>query len=188
MAKDIKIRWPWAALAGVILLMLVVLHLLGRSWFCTCGELRLWISDPRSLHTSQHLLDPYSFTHLQHGLVFFWMITWLFPKWRFPWQVWLALTLEAGWEILENSPMIINRYRTTTAALGYTGDSILNSLGDLFACWAGFMLARKIGKRSYVELFFAIEAILLITIRDSLLLNVLMLSVDIPWLKAWQQG
>ncbi len=180
--------WPTIAVLVTIGATIVVLLGLGRPWWCACGQWRLWVGDAYSSHTSQHLADPYSFTHLQHGLVLFWLVTWLLPKWRMPWQVWLALTLEAGWEILENSPLIIDRYRTTTAALGYTGDSILNSMGDLFACWAGFMLARKIGWRGSVELFFAIEAILLITIRDSLLMNILMLSVDIQWLKAWQLG
>lgn len=188
MAQVLKIRLPWAALAGVVLLAVAVLHLQGRPWFCTCGELRLWVSDPRSSHTSQHLLDPYSFTHLQHGLVLYWLVKWLLPKLRPSWQLCMALTVEAGWEILENLRFIIDRYRATTAALGYAGDSILNSLGDMFCCWAGIMLARKLGRRGSIELFFAIEAILLITIRDSLLLNVLMLSMDIEWLKAWQHG
>ncbi len=173
-----------ATVAGTV----AVLHWLGRGWWCECGNSQIWIGDANSSHTSQHFVDPYSFTHFQHGLVLFWLVGWAGKKLKLPWQRWLAITIECGWEILENTPLIIDRYRQATAALGYSGDSIFNSLGDIGCCLAGFYAARRLGWRNTWIVFFVIEAGLLITIRDCLLMNVLMLAVDVPWLKEWQQG
>lgn len=181
-------NWPELAVLATIAATLVQLHRQGQPWWCECGRWWPGTLDAFSSHTSQHLADPYSLTHLQHGLVLFWLVGWAAPKWKWPWRCWLAVAIEAGWELLENSKLIIDRYRQTTAALGYNGDSILNSLGDILFCYAGLHVAQKLGWRNTWLLFFGIEATLLLTIRDSLLLNVLMLCVDIPWLKAWQVG
>ena len=183
-----KKYWPWVAVVGVIALMVGILRLEGRVWFCECWEMLFWVGEARSSHTSQHSFDPYSFTHMLHGLIFFWALKWLLPKWEWPWRAWLAVVLEASWEILENSPLIINRYREATAALGYSGDSVLNSLGDVVSCLIGFVIASRFGWRASVAIFVVTEIVLLITIRDSLLLNVVMLAVDVPWLKEWQQA
>ena len=178
--------WPrWVKLA-TLAATICVLRLLGRSWLCQCGQLRLWVADAYSAHTSQHLADPYSFTHLQHGLVLYWLVRWIVPKWKWPWQFWLVLTVECGWEILENTPQIINRYRDATAALGYTGDTIINSAGDILACAIGALAAQRLGWRRTWLLFVAIEVALLLTIRDSLLLNVLMLLTPLEAVKQWQ--
>ena len=181
-------NWPWLAIIGTTVLMVMQLRAQGRVWFCECGSLRFWVSDPNSQHTSQHLADPYSLTHMQHGLVFFWVVHMLFKRWTWPWQLWLALAIEAAWEIVENTQWVINRYRDATAALGYTGDSILNSVGDLVACWLGIVIAQRIGWRATWILFFACEAVLILTIRDSLLLNIVMLFFPIESLKQWQIG
>ncbi|QEG37501.1 DUF2585 family protein [Bythopirellula goksoeyrii] len=181
-------NWPLLAVIVTIVLMIVQLRLQHREWFCSCATLRAWVSDPASSHTSQHLADPFTFTHFQHGLVLCFVVGWLAKNWKWPWQVWLALAIEAGWEILENTQFVINRYRDATAALGYTGDSIVNSVGDVLACWLGLVVAKKIGWNATWVLFFAIEVVLLITIRDSLLLNVLMLFWPIEAIKQWQLG
>jgi hypothetical protein len=181
-------NWPWLAVAATLVLVVVQLRMQQRVWFCECGSLRFWVSDPNSLHTSQHLTDPYTFTHMQHGLVLWWVVAWLTKRWQPPWQLWLVLAIEGGWEIVENTRFVIDRYREATAALGYTGDSLLNSLGDILACWLGAVLARRLGWNATWVLFFAVEVLLLVTIRDSLLLNVLMLFCPIPAIKAWQLG
>lgn len=160
----------------------------GRIWFCECGQLRYWTSEADGPHTSQHLADPYSLTHFLHGLVLFWFVTWLVRRWSWPWQCWLAVTIEAGWEIFENTQFVIGRYREATAARGYNGDSIVNSLGDILACWLGLQVAQRIGWRWTWRLFFATEVVLLLTIRDSLLLNVLMLVWPLDAVKNWQLG
>jgi len=179
---------PWWSVLATVGATVAVLRLEGQPWFCECGRLRFWVGEALSEHTSQHLLDPYSFTHLQHGLIFFFFVGWLPSRWNWHWQLWLAVALESAWEIFENTPFVIDRYRTTTAALGYNGDSVLNSIGDILACTAGVLVARRLGWRRTCFLFFAIEGMLLMTIRDSLLLNVVMLLVPNEALIEWQQG
>jgi len=188
--KKILSRQNWPALATAILLVATVWQLRqqGRIWFCECGQLRFWTSEADGPHTSQHLADPYSATHFLHGLVLFWLVSWAVRRLRWPWQRWLAIAIEAAWEVLENTPWVIDRYREATAARGYNGDSVLNSMGDILACWLGFEVARRISWRQTWLLFLAIEAALLWTIRDSLLLNVLMLITPLDAVRSWQLG
>ncbi len=161
------------------------LHYQGRLWVCSCGQFFLWVGEPRSSDTSQHLLDPYSFTHVLHGFVFGWLILWLAPRLSWVWQLWLAVAAEAVWEVVENSEFVIQRYREA-AVLGYFGDTIVNSLGDIAMCGFGFMLVRYLGFGRSLVLFVAVEVVLLFWIRDSLLLNVLMLIYPVEWIEQWQ--
>mgnify|MGYP003288959416 CR=1 FL=1 len=153
---------------------------------CACGHFALWVSDWCSANTSQQLLDPYSFTHVLHGFLFFWLITLLFKHMPRAWQFWLALLLESAWEVFENTSFVINKYRTETAALGYQGDTIVNSLGDLACALLGFVIARQLGVRRSLIVFAVIEAILIFWIHDSLLLQILMLIRPVEALKLWQ--
>jgi hypothetical protein len=165
----------------------LALRLEGRLWWCACARPLLWISEAWGTETSQHLFDPYSFTHLLHGVVFYLALS-LFGR-RVPerWRFVIALIVEAAWEVFENSPFVIDRYRAT-AALGYTGDTIANSLGDVISCAAGFGLAHKIRARWSAVVFAATEILLLVLIRDSLLLNVVMLVYPVEAIKRWQLG
>jgi hypothetical protein len=174
------------AIGLVLLLMVVSLRAEGRMFLCTCGHFALWTSDTCSSNTSQQLLDPYSFTHVLHGFLFFWLIALLFRRMTSGWQVWLALLLEGAWEIFENTPFVIDKYRTETAALGYTGDTIVNSFGDLLCAFAGFMIARKLGLRWSLIVFVLVELFLTVWIRDSLLLQILMLVRPVEAIKLWQ--
>jgi hypothetical protein len=171
---------PMAVLAAVLWGM-------GRIGWCEQG-FGLWTSNPAGPCTSQHLADPYTFTHFEHGLLFFGLAAlcsrWLTLYWRYA----VAVMLEVGWEMLENTPWVIERYRQQTAALGYTGDSILNSCGDLLACCLGFVVAARLPMRSTIALFIVMELALLATIRDNLTLNVLMLLLPLPALQDWQLG
>jgi len=180
-------NWPTLALLAVLVLTVVQLRAQGRIWFCECGQVRFWTSEADGPHTSQHLTDPYSFSHVQHGLLLFLFVGWAFRRWKLPWQLWLVLTIEAGWELLENTALVIDRYRMT-AALGYNGDSILNSMGDILSCGVGWFLARRLGWRGTWLLFLTIELTMLLTIRDCLLLNVLMLVYPLDVVKQWQLG
>ncbi|WP_428308854.1 DUF2585 family protein [Lacipirellula sp.] len=184
----IRRHWGALAVAAVAVAMVVAVRLEGRVWFCECNRLLFWVGDANSSHTSQHLLDPYSFTHFQHGLIFYWALAWLVPRWSWQGRLVAATMIEALWEIVENSEFVINRYREATAALGYTGDSVVNSLGDLLSCVIGFAIAGRIGWRWTLALFVGIEAGLLLWIRDSLLLNVLMLFRPVEAIKNWQLG
>ncbi|HYK20177.1 MAG TPA: DUF2585 family protein [Pyrinomonadaceae bacterium] len=185
--KSIRTRWlPLAATAIVLLLMIVLLRVQGRMFLCACGYFSVWSSDTCSSTNSQQLFDPYSFTHLLHGVLFFWLIGLLFTKLTKQWQFWLALLLESAWEVFENTSFVINRYRTETAALGYQGDTVVNSLGDLACALVGYLIARRIGFRRSLILFLLIEVVLIIWIHDSLLLQILVLVHPVDAIKAWQ--
>jgi hypothetical protein len=146
----------------------------------------LWIGDAWSGETSQQFMDPYSFSHLQHGLLFFGFLYWLTPKLSVLWRFCIATIIEAAWEVLENSAIIIDRYREGTAALGYEGDTIFNSVGDLVSCGLGFIVAYYLGFWRTLILFIIIEVAMVFTIYDSLLLNVIMLVYPIDAIKEWQ--
>jgi hypothetical protein len=180
--------WPALAIFAVLVFAAIELHLQGRLWICTCGKVYLWAGDIWSSGNSQHLFDPYSFTHVLHGFVFLWLIAWSLPRLAPPWQLTLAVTVEALWEVIENSEFIIQRYRETTLALGYNGDTVINSMSDIVLCGLGFVLARRLGFRRSLALFVITELILLFWIKDSLILNVIMLIYPIEGIKAWQVG
>jgi hypothetical protein len=180
---------PFAICAFIAAVMASILRFDGRIWWCKAGDAAIYINDAwNSSHTSQHLLDPYTFTHVLHGVLAFWLAGLVLKNvWPY-WQLVVAAAVEAGWEILENSDYIIDKYRENTAALDYFGDSIANSIGDLAACMFGFWVAAKLGMWRSLIFFFAVELILLFWIRDSLLLNIVMLIVPIDWIKSWQAG
>jgi len=177
---------PWLAIGALLVLTAFLLHNQGRFWICTCGTVLLWAGDIWSADNSQHLLDPYSLTHVLHGFVFFWLLAWLLPRLPFTWQLWLALVIEATWEVVENSAAVIERYRVATVSLGYTGDTVINSLADIAVCGLGFWLAGRLGWRRTLAIFIISEVVLLFWIRDGLLLNVLMLLYPIDAVKHWQ--
>ncbi|MFO0859237.1 MAG: DUF2585 family protein [Phycisphaerales bacterium] len=188
--------WALPALAALLLTAaaLVALRLMGRVWWCACAGLSPWTSDIWSRHCSQHLFDPYTLSHISHGLLFFIgmeMLARLLPppaaaRFTMPLRFILAVALEAGWELLENTPMVIERYRSVTISLDYNGDSVLNSLGDILACATGFLIAMRLGVRPALMLFAALEIITLFWIRDNLTLNIVMLLYPIDTIRQWQ--
>ena len=180
---------PWLLLAsvGVVVAMAYVLREQGRIWWCKSGDWAIYINQAwGSSHTSQHLLDPYSFTHLLHGIAFFWLTSLIFAKLNVGWRFSISILAEAAWEVLENSSFIIEKYRENTASLDYFGDSIANSVGDVLACSLGFWIAYKVGWWRSLVFFFAVEFVLLLWIRDSLLLNIMMLIHPLESIKHWQ--
>jgi hypothetical protein len=181
-----KKLWLWLAIAAIFPATALLLRSEGRLWICACGRLLAWSGGVCSADNSQHFLDPYSLTHVLHGVLFFWIIYWLTRRWPVATQLFLATVAEAAWEILENTNFIIERYRTATAALGYNGDTIVNSLGDILCCIAGFLIARRLGWRRSLILFLVVELILIFWIHDSLLLEILMLTAPVKTIKAWQ--
>jgi hypothetical protein len=178
--------WPWVCGAGILILTIVLLRFEGRVWWCDCRTLRPWISDVWTSHCSQHLLDPYSLTHLLHGVIFYGVLAWLAPRLRVSWRFCIAVAVAAGWEVLENSSFIINRYREETMSLDYMGDSAVNALGDILSCAAGFFIARWLGLLRSLALIVAVEVGLLFLIRDNLTLNVIMLIRPVDAIKEWQ--
>jgi len=176
------------AIGAIIVASALVLRVEGRLWTCACGEIYLWAGDVWSAHNSQHLFDPYVFTHALHGFLFFWGLSLVAARLWPVWQLTAAVFLEAVWEVIENAPFIIDRYRAATISVGYSGDTIVNSTGDILVCGLGFWLARRIGLRWSIVVFFVTELALLIWIRDSLILNVIMLLYPVEAIKIWQLG
>src|SRR5215212_10384213 len=182
-------RSMFVLLAGVALVLLglvVLLRAEGRSFLCTCGHFAVWVGESCSSNTSQQLLDPYSFTHVLHGFLFFWLIALLFRRMPGGWQFWLALLLESAWEVFENTSFVINKYRTETAALGYQGDTIVNSVGDLACAMVGFLVAQRLGLRRSLIVFALVEVVLIFWIHDSLVMQILMLVRPVEAIKLWQ--
>lgn len=179
---------PIAFVLGLVVFAIIYLRWQGRVWWCKCGHWYPISFVVQSEHNSQHLFDAYSFSHILHGILFFGLL-WLFRRWlSLNMRAAIAATIEIGWETLENSPIIINRYREATVSLGYTGDSIANSLGDIASFVFGFYLARKLGLWWSVGVFLVVELTMLWMIRDNLALNVLMLLWPIDAIRRWQAG
>ena len=181
-------REPLWTLVGGTLLGLLLLRLMGRPWWCACGEWSAWSGEVKSQHNSQHLFDYYSTSHMLHGFLFWWGLQWLVPPLRERWLLPTAVLLEVIWELAENSPFIIQRYRSATFALGYEGDSVLNSLMDIVCAGVGFVIARRLPWKQSVAVFVLVELLVVWLIRDNLSLNILMLLFPLPALKAWQMG
>lgn len=179
-------RRAWIIVPFIIAAAAVIELSFGRHPICTCGTVELWVGARDSPKTSQMLLDWYSLSHIVHGLLFYaalWLVARRLPvEWRFV----VATLVEASWEAIENTPFVINRYRATTAALGYSGDSILNSMSDIAMMALGFLLARKLPVWVAIALVVGLEVIPLFAIRDNLTLNVWELIAPSKALEAWQ--
>lgn len=183
-------EWMWAGLAilGIILAMAGTELAMGRVLTCTCGTVKLWHGTVNSAENSQQLMDWYTLSHIIHGLLFYGATRWLFPRRGLPFRAVVATVVEAAWEIAENSPLIINRYREATMALGYTGDSVVNSVADVLAMLVGFALAARLPVWVSVGLGVVMELVALAVIRDNLTLNVLMLLWPVDAIRTWQAG
>ena len=183
-------------IAAVIVLLMAgaILLGMGRLPICACGAVKLWWGTVQSAENSQHLSDWYSFSHVIHGLLFYGAAHLLWRRWRWlaaipaRWALAMAVALEAAWEILENSPIIIDRYRAVTVSWGYEGDSVVNSMADIGCTALGFWLAARLPVWASVALASAFELFTLWAIRDNLTLNVLMLVWPIEAVRQWQAG
>ena len=176
------------AVAIIVAATAALLYLMGRPPICTCGDIDLWVGKVNSSRTSQMLSDWYSPSHIVHGFLFYGALTLLFRRWPVERRFLAALSIEALWEVVENTPMIINRYREATAALGYSGDSVLNSMSDIAMMGLGFLLARKLPVWASVLIVEILELVPLIVIRDNLTLNVWMLLAPNESIRVWQTG
>jgi hypothetical protein len=178
----------WLAAAALVALAAAAEYAMGRVPLCTCGSIKVWHGVVNSSENSQHLADWYTFTHVIHGLGFF-ALTWIAAR-RLPmeWRIVLAVAIEAAWEVFENTPFVIDRYRAATISLDYYGDSIVNSVADIGAMAAGFWIASRMRWRASVAIAAVIEVVLAATIRDNLTLNILMLIHPFEAIRRWQLG
>ena len=181
-------RRSWLFAILILIAVAAVELAMGRHPICTCGTVELWVGGRDSPKTSQMLADWYSPSHIVHGLLFYAAFWAAARRWPVERRFLAALLIEACWEMLENSPMVIDRYRATTAAVGYSGDSILNSISDILFMIFGFLLARKLPVRASVILLIILELVPLFVIRDNLSLNILNLLAPSKAVQAWQAG
>jgi hypothetical protein len=182
-------RAAWIAVPLLIALIIAILLTMGRPPICACGTISLWHGAVNSAENSQQISDWYSFSHVIHGFLFY-GAGWLLLRRRLsaPARLACAVALEGFWEILENSPIIIDRYRTATIALGYTGDSVLNSVSDIGMMMLGFLFAARMPVKVTILTAIAFELFTLWMIRDNLTLNILMLAAPVDAIRVWQAG
>ena len=180
-------RYGLSALV-ITALFAVILFLMGQPAICECSYVKLWHGEIFSPENSQHIADWYTFSHVIHGVIFYWILSFLFPKWSVASRFLAAFSVEAGWEIFENTDFIINRYRETALALDYYGDSIVNSSGDLFAAAFSFSLAWRLPVWASVSVVIFLELAVLHLIRDNLTLNIIMLTHPFEFIQNWQAG
>jgi Protein of unknown function (DUF2585) len=193
----------WIIVALLMLCAALILWSMGRPPICTCGYVKLWEAGVNTPGNSQHIADWYTPSHIIHGAIFYWW-THLLMRWKqsgprpigiIPHgdfalgpRLAMAAALELAWELVENSPAVIERYRAATLAVGYSGDSILNSMADCGWMILGFYAAHRLPWKVTLGLAIAFELLTLWLIRDNLTLNVLMLLAPSDAIKAWQAG
>ena len=181
------------AAAALVALQITVLHAFGQPFFAASGRILLWVNDVFSPDMSQQLADWYSFSHIIHGFIFFGLLYLVAPRLPLGVRLLIAMGIEIGWEITENTPMTIQHYRQQALAAGYRGDSILNSLSDTLMMSTGFFIASRLRARYVIAVALGLEIFTACTIRDNLTLNVINLIAPRDWapiqaIHSWQAG
>lgn len=177
-----------AIVLGALGLHALFLYVMGQPWMYEGGYIKVWHGAVIDAENSQHLADWYTLSHIIHGILFYAGLTYFFPRLSVVTRLVMALAIESGWELFENTDMVINRYREQALAQGYFGDSIVNSSGDMVSALIGFLVAWRAPMLISVALVIVLEALALYAIRDSLTLNIIQLIHPIDAIGAWQAG
>lgn len=181
-------RTQLAIAVGLILATALVLYGMGHPLICKCGYVKLWQFQVVSSENYQQILDWYTPSHIIHGFLLYVLLWLLAPRASFGARLILAILLEAGWEIAENTDYVIDRYREATVTLDYYGDSVLNSVSDILFMVVGFVLAARLPVWLTVVIAVAFEVFTGLMIRDGLALNVLMLLWPSEKVLQWQNS
>lgn len=179
---------PLTVAVLILLGSLVTVKLMGRPIWCDCGSPAPWVGDVTSTHESKHLVDPYSLSHFIYGLGLYAILRRTAPSLTISWRVAIATALSTFWEVVENTPWVIDRFRQGTITAGYSGDGLVNSATDTLCAVGGFLVAARVPWQASIALAVAIELGCLIGIRDGLTVNTIMLIHPLDVIRAWQQN
>lgn len=174
------------AILGAILIAFT-LWLWGQPLICTCGYVQFWVGNVFSSDNSQHIADWYTLSHFVHGMLVVVFARFLFPSSSYQAGFAIVLVTGVGWEILEHTEWVLDRFRAETLYQGYTGDSVLNAVADYLWMFAGFALARSASTIWTLIVVATLEITSALIARDSLTLTTLMLIHTFEPIESWQQ-